>query len=134
VRTPAELDAHVADPTIHRRQFRQWVQFDAPITNSRKMIGRAHKALTLTELDSIIRGTLSPSVTWELRWAVDLGGVVTTAVLAGITTTDTGTGHVLTTFDSSAIPAGAWVWVICTAVSGTVTEVAMTLVLEETGS
>ncbi len=76
-------------------------------------------ALTVAEIRSIVLGS-SPSVTFSVRHGADMSAAGTEVVTNGTTVTNTTTGLSTTAFNAPAVPAGSWVWVTTSAVSGTV--------------
>jgi hypothetical protein len=127
------LTEHLADTPIHRRIFTKAIQVTLPLGTERIMIFRTDKELTCSAIAAIVRGT-APSVTWNVKWATDLTGLEQAAFTSAgpQTTTDDTIGDLLDP-DTNPIPADAWVWLITTAIAGTVDEFAATLYLEETG-
>jgi hypothetical protein len=77
-------------------------------------------AMTITAIRSLLSGSSTPSVTFSLRYAANRGATGTEVVTGGITCTNTTTGLNTTSFNSASIPAGNWLWLTTTAVSGTV--------------
>ena len=130
---PARVDDHLADTPAHRRIFTKAIQITLPLGTERIMLFRTDKELTCSAIAAVVRGT-APSVTWNVKFATDLSGLEQTAFsgLGNQTTTNGTTGDLLDP-DTNPIPAGAWVWLITTAVAGVVVEFAATLYLEETG-
>jgi hypothetical protein len=127
--TRGDIDDHVADTTIHRGRFDRSVRFESP-SSSRAMLFYTERALTLHEIVAVGRGR-TPSGKVLVKWAVDLGGVIVSAVNPGTVITDEATGQHIVAFDSNDIPAGAWVWVQTSNESGTIDELAVTLILSE---
>lgn len=83
-------------------------------------------AMTLSKIESVVRGSSTPSASFSIRYATDRSTAGTEVVTGGITTTSTA-GIGTTTFNSGTIPAGAFVWISITATSGTVDELAVSL-------
>ena len=84
--------------------------------------------LYLTEIHSVLVGTSSPSVTFTIKYASDRSTSGTEVVTGGITVTSSTTGTTTTSFTNNVIPANSFVWVSVSAVSGTVTELALSLI------
>jgi hypothetical protein len=80
--------------------------------------------VTLAQVRGLVRGD-SPSVAVELRYAADRSAAGTLAT-APITLTNSTTGQAVTV-QNMPIPAGRFVWLVVTDVTGTVEEVSMTL-------
>jgi hypothetical protein len=127
--TPQQLDDHVADTTLHRRRFDRSVQIASP-SAARRMLFYTERALTLLDIWAVVRGT-TPSAKYFIKWAVDLSGLTVDAVNAGVTVTNTTTGASAGALDNTAIAAGSWVWIETSDESGTVDELAVTVILQE---
>ena len=82
--------------------------------------------LSLSKIESVLVGTSTPSVTFTIRYASDRSLTGTEVVTGGITVTST-SGLASTSFNSGTRPANSFVWVSVSAVSGTVTELALSL-------
>ena len=80
---------------------------------------------TLTSVVGVVRGSPSPSVTLELRYAADRSTAGTLAT-ASTTVTSTTTGDTFT-IQNMPIPANQFLWVKITAVSGSVQEVSISV-------
>lgn len=80
---------------------------------------------TLTNVIGVVRGTSTPSVTMELRYASDRSTAGTLAT-ASTTVTSTTTGNTFTV-QNMPIPANQFLWVKITGVSGSVQEVSISV-------
>lgn len=130
----ASLTSHMADTPIHRRTFTKSLQFTSLAGSDQRLIFRTDKELTIGPIAVVLRGT-TPSVTWNVRWALDLTGLQEAAFTgAGNQTTTSETIGDLLSPDTNPIPAAAWVWFVVASVGGTVDECCATLYLEETGN
>jgi hypothetical protein len=127
--SPEEVDSHIDDIGIHRRRFDRSVQIASP-SGARRMLLYTERALTLLDIRAVVRGT-TPSVKYFIKWAVDLSGLTVAAVNAGVTVTNTTTGASAGALDNTAIAAGSWVWIETSDESGTVDELAVTVILQE---
>lgn len=86
------------------------------------------QALTLSKIMATLpNGTATPSLTFNVRYSADQSLVGTAVTTSAITVTSTTTGLATTSFSSASIPAGSFVWLEITAVSGTVPALAVTL-------
>jgi hypothetical protein len=87
---------------------------------------RTEYPTTLSQVQAVVRGS-SPSVTYEIRYAADRSAAGTLAIepatVTSITNGDTAT------IQNMPIPAGRYVWLEVTAVSGTVSELNVSLEL-----
>jgi hypothetical protein len=84
-------------------------------------------SLTLTQIRSTVKGT-TPSVTFSIRFGTDISAAGTEVVTSGITVTDTTTGLSTTSFNNATIAADRFVWLTTSATSGTVTQLAVSLI------
>ena len=87
-------------------------------------------AITVTEIRAVVRGT-TPSVTWTIRHGTSRSGTGAEVVTGGTATTDQSTGSDVTSFDDATIVADSFVWLETTAQTGTVEELAITIVYTE---
>lgn len=85
------------------------------------------QAITITEIRAVVRGS-TPSVTWTVRHGTDRNATGAEAVTGGTTTTSQTTGSDVTSFNDATIVADSFVWIETTAQTGTVDELAITLV------
>jgi hypothetical protein len=90
-------------------------------TNSEKipLANKLRRAITAIEIADHVAGT-SPSVTWNIQFATTATGTPINLFATNRTTTST-TGASTTTFNNGTIPLGSYVWLITSAVSGTIT-------------
>lgn len=82
--------------------------------------------VTISKITAVCRGS-SPSVSYSLRFAPNRSSTGTEVVSGGILCSDTSTGNVTTSFSNATIPAGNYLWLKVTAISGTVDEFSVTL-------
>jgi hypothetical protein len=82
-------------------------------------------AMPLAQLRSLALGT-TPSVTFSVKYGSSRASG-TEVVTSGITCTNSTTGLSTTTFTNGTIPANSFVWVDVTAVSGSVSELHVSL-------
>lgn len=68
---------------------------------------------------SVLKGS-GPSVTFSIRHGNNVNTVGTEIKTGGFTTTSTTVGDEFTSFNSAVIPAGQFVWLTTSAVTGTV--------------
>lgn len=88
-------------------------------------IFKAPSALTITSIQTVVRGATSPSVSASFYYGTDRTSG--TAIQTGISTTNTTIGNSTTSFTNSSIPSGAWIWVVLDTVGGTCDEFHATL-------
>lgn len=84
-------------------------------------------AITIEEMNAVLRGSSTPSVTWTIRHDSDRSATGNEVVTSGTTTTSTTNGSSVTSFNDATIPAGSWVWLETTAQSGTVDELGLSI-------
>lgn len=90
----------------------------SPQANDRRILLRAPQAQTISRVDAVLTGGTSPSVSFSLRHGADLSATGTAATTDPITVTSTTTGSTSTSFQVPEIPAGHWLWLQITTVSG----------------
>ncbi len=84
-------------------------------------------AITITSLKAILRGSSSPSVTYNVKFGTDITSA-TTVFTSDITCTSVTTGCSNSSgFNDATIPAGSFIWIVTTAQSGTVNSIGFTL-------
>ena len=88
-------------------------------------------AITVAKLRAVLVGSVSPSVTWTVRFAPSREDAGTEIVTGGTVTTSTTTGSDVTALDEPAIPANSHVWIVTTAKSGTVGSININLFYNE---
>lgn len=89
-------------------------------------------AITIKEIRAVLIGSATPSVTWTVRHGTDRDATGAEAVTGGTVTTSITTGSDVISFDDATIDVDSFVWVETTDQSGTVTEIAITVVYTET--
>lgn len=102
------------------------VDIASPTGSEDRTLFFAETEVAIEQLNAVVRGT-TPSVTWTVRYGTDRSATGTEAVTGGTTTTSQTAGSEVTKFDNGTVPAGNWVWLETTAVSGTVQELAVSL-------
>ena len=88
-------------------------------------------AITITQMNAVVRGNSTPSVTWTVRHNSDRSATGNEVVTSGTTTTSQSTGSEVTSFNDATIPAGSWVWLETTATGGVVDEYSLTVLYTE---
>ena len=96
-----------------------------PLANDEFTIFYTETATTLTRVVAVVKGSGSPSVTFTMRYAADRSAAGTLAIVSTVVTSTT-TGQIVP-LQQMPIPAGSFVWVELTAVSGTVGEFSASL-------
>jgi len=108
------------------------ITFQDPVTAEDITFFHTPIAITITEINAVIRGT-TPSVLWFIKHATMTTGrdsAGTAVITAGTTTTDEG-GVSITSFDDATIPADSFLWIETTTVSGTNDELHLSVVYTE---
>lgn len=86
-------------------------RLDSPLNNDQTPLMYTAKAITITEVRSIVVGTGSPSTTWNLMHASSRNSLGTQVFSSDQTTTNESTGDVDNSgFGDETIPAGRFVW------------------------
>lgn len=83
-------------------------------------------AMPLSQIRSLVSGSSTPSVTFSIKYGSSRASG-TEMVTSGITCTNTTTGLSTTSFTNGTIPANNFVWIDVTAVSGSVSEIHVSL-------
>lgn len=86
----------------------------------------AKDALLVSQITAVVHGS-TPSLDWTIRYDADRSAAGTELKVGGWTTTNTTTGHTITSFDNALVPAGSWLWLETTGKSGTVTKFEATI-------
>lgn len=84
-------------------------------------------AITITQVNEVLQGSSTPSVDWNIRHATARDAGSPNDVFTSDRTTTSTSGAETTSFNDATIPAGSWVWIITSAQSGTVDELAITI-------
>lgn len=90
-----------------------------PDTTVDFVIFRTNYAITITEIEVVLRGT-TPSVTWSLMHNTNRSSAGNT--IDSNTTTNTTTGDVHTVLTDATVPADSFIWLEISAESGTTDE------------
>jgi hypothetical protein len=99
----------------------------APTTSDNITMFYTTNALTLTNIESVLRGSAGPGVTFSVRYGTDRSAAGTEVVTSGIKCTDTTNGLSTTSFNNGTITGSSFVWLTVSGVSGTVNELSVTL-------
>jgi hypothetical protein len=105
------------------------ISIPSPTTSDIYTLLYTKSSMTLTKIQSVLRGSSTPSASYTIKYASDRSSSTPTVVVTGgITVTSTTTGSSITSFNNGTIPAGNFVWIEVTAVSGTVDELNVNLI------
>jgi hypothetical protein len=81
-------------------------------------------AITINEADEAVQGSSTPSCTYQIEYGSNRSVMAGTIISSHAVTTTAGT---TATINTSSIPANSWIWIKTTAISGTISELAVTL-------
>ena len=98
----------------------------APTTTEDITLFYTPSALTVSRVSAVLRGSSTPSVTYNLSYGTDRTSA-TNVFTSGTTVTSTTTATVVTSFNNSSIPTGGMLWLTISAVSGTVDELSVSI-------
>jgi hypothetical protein len=98
----------------------------APTTTDNITMFYTTNALTLSNIESVIRGT-GTGVTFSIKYGTDRSASGTEVVTNGINCTNTTNGLSTTSFNNATISASSFVWMTIAGVSGNPNELSVTL-------
>jgi hypothetical protein len=98
-----------------------------PTSTEKAVLFFTTTSLTFTQIRSTVLGS-SPSVTFSIRYGSDISASGIEVVTGGITVTNTTTGLSTTSFNNATVPADRFVWLTTSAISGTVDQLAVSLI------
>lgn len=87
-------------------------------------------AITITSVADVATGS-TPSFTYDIHHHTDRSSGSPNELFGTNRALTSTTGSTTTSFNDATIPAGSWVWIISSAITGTVTTAAVTLVYTE---
>lgn len=90
---------------------------DAPQPGERRILLFCAQPLTVRAIAAVLLGGTGPGVTFSLRCGSDVSAAGT-AVTASLTATSATTGHRFSDLANAVVPAGCWLWLQVSAVSG----------------
>lgn len=96
-------------------------------TEKIRLFKNGGSSLTISEINSVLVGSSTPSATFSIRYGTDFSTAGTEVVTSGITVTNTTTGLSTTVFDNATIPANNHVWLTTSAISGVVDALSVSL-------
>jgi hypothetical protein len=99
---------------------------ESPTSSENIGLWRTPVAITITQVDDVLRGNSTPSLSWQVNFAATRDGTPTTLFASSRTTTTT-SGATTSTFNDATIPAGSFIWLTTSAMSGTVNALEITL-------
>lgn len=112
------------DTSAMLRLFERQLETNIQSVTASEDVVMTHTAveLVIEEISTIVRGASSPDVTWTVRYGTDRSAAGTEVITGGHTTSATTTHDSQTTFNNGTVPAGNFVWLETSAVTGTVDE------------
>lgn len=111
----------MASPSLRPRDKPTALEVESPSGSERIVWFRTYVATTVNEINAVLNGSSTPSVTFTIRFDADRSAAGTELLTGGRVLTNTTTG-VSYAPDVTTIPADVWVWLETTAQSGTVLE------------
>lgn len=102
------------------------ITIESPTATEKIAIFYTTAAITVSSIRSVIIGTTS--VTFSIRYGTDLSGTGTEVVTGGTVANTSTSVQNTTTFNSASIPADRLVWITTSALSGTPTQLHVTVV------
>ena len=103
----------------------------SPTATDKVTLYKTDKAITIRKLFDVVVGSGSPSVTWQIKYATARDSATPTNLFSLARTTTSTSGANTTTFASPSIPAGSYIWLELSAVSGTVDEFNISFLVTE---
>lgn len=105
--------------------FKKSITVESPSNAEKIPIFFTAEARTITKVRAVVNGT-SPSITYNIAYGTDISaaGTNVTTSPSAVTNTTTGTDA---TLNNVSVPASGWVWLITTAMSGTVNWLQVTI-------
>lgn len=86
------------------------------------------EAITIQKIVCVLKGSASPSVTFDVRHGTDRSAAGTALITSPSATTNTTSGTSTTSFNNASVSAGSFVRVKTTAMSGTVDFAEITII------
>jgi hypothetical protein len=121
----AATETRISKPTLSKS-----ATIEFPATTDSADLFYTPVAITVAKVADGLRGT-SPSVTYDVLYATDMSSSSPSELFGTDRTVTSTTGTTTTTFSDATIPAGSWVWLKASAGSGTVRNIAFTIIYTE---
>jgi hypothetical protein len=96
----------------------QVVSIASPAAGVTRILLRAPQQLTISQVDAVLSGGTSPTVSFSLLHDADVSGAGTAVTTDPITVSSTTTGQATDSFQAPEIAAEHWLWLEVTAISG----------------
>lgn len=97
------------------------ITIERPAVNNDLTIWYTNEPITITEVESVLRGGFDASGQFSIRYDSDRSAVGTELTTLPITCTNRSTGQITTSFAAPNIPADNWIWIGVSGVSGVAT-------------
>ena len=123
INTHAQIDIHIADSTIHLVGMRSIIVENPAVSDDITFFHTAEE-LVVSQINFVLTGATSATVT--VRFAASRSAVGT-EVITGGTVVSSLTDQEVLVFNNDTIPAGSWVWIEVTALSGTPSSVTISV-------
>lgn len=118
----------VDDSQVLNKPWSKAITVENPTSSEDISIFFTQRAITVSEIRSVLVGSDTPSVTWTIRHGTDRSAAGAEVVTGGTTTTSITSGSDVTSFNDATIVADSFVWLEITAKSGTVGQISITIV------
>jgi hypothetical protein len=122
--------SRVANNKLGPTQFKNIV-IESPSASENLTYFYTDKAITITKVADVLRGSSSPSVTYNIRYSTARDSGSPTNVFGSNRSVTSTSGSTTTSFTNASIPAGSWVWIITSATAGTVNEASIAITYTE---
>jgi len=106
---------------IVRREKSKSITIERPAVNNDLTWFYTNQAITITEVESVVRGTADASGSFAIRYAANRSLAGTELTATAITCVDRTIGQITTSFAAANIPVDNWVWIAVSGVSGVAT-------------
>lgn len=110
------------DTMILRAIKTKAILIERPAVNQDLTMWYTNEAITVTEVESVVRGAIDASGSFSIRYGSDRSAVGTELTTLPISCTSRTTGQITTSFAAPSIPADNWVWIGVSGVSGVATQ------------
>ena len=104
------------------------VTVEYPVVPDKVPIIYTESGLVVRRIQSVLQGTATPNVVFQIRYASDISAAGTNVVTAVICTNTTH-GLSTTSFDNATVPANNWIWFTTSVVSGTVNTISVSIIV-----
>lgn len=88
-------------------------------------------AITIKKMTAVLIGSSTPSLTWTIRHDPNRAATGSEVVVGGTTTTDTTSGHDISSMDDPTIPPDSFVWIETSAAAGVLGSIIITVFHDE---